>query len=477
MNLRNLTIASVLLAVAGTTLPVLAEQPQPVSEPGAPATAPAAPPDQTGIEPAVEPSPVPPAEAVPSGEPATEPVSAAPAEEKPKASVSADEKGFTLKAAGDPSPFVLKLRLVAQLDARKYMDELHVNDTMAPRRLRPYLDGTVIGLVDYRLLVDFAGSAAVVYDAYVDVHPKPWLRFRFGKFKTPIGLERLQSDPDLPFTERAMTSALTPDRDVGLQIWGDVLGGFISYAVGVFDGAPDSGHFDTDIGGEKDFAGRLLFQPFKLPGLEKLGNLGVAIAGTYGKRNGTASATGTSLGAARTVGRLPLFSYKTNAMDATMNVFAEGPQSRINPELFYYIGGLGLLGEAVWSKQEVHAGAEDTELTHFAWHATASYVIGGKNGLDGATPDASLDFSKGQLGALEIGVRYHEIDYDDDSFPTYAGGTSVSGAKGVGICLNWAWSRMFRLMVDFEQTQFDGGAMTGDRDDENVVVGRAQVVF
>jgi phosphate-selective porin OprO and OprP len=472
--------------MAGTTLPVLAQQPQPVPEPGAPATppatAPATPPEQTGIEPAVEPSPVPPAgaENEPSPEPATEPVSAAPAEEKPKASVSADEKGFALKAAGDPSPFVLKVRLVAQLDARKYMDELHVNDTMAPRRLRPYLDGTVLGLVDYRLLVDFAGGTAVVYDAYVDVHPKPWLRFRFGKFKTPIGLERLQSDPDLPFAERAMTSALTPDRDVGLQLWGDVLGGVISYAVGIFNGAPDGGMLagDTDtVGGDKDFAGRLLIQPFKLgKNLEKLGHLGAAIAGTYGERNGTASATGTSLAAVRTVGRLPMFAYQTNTMDATMNVFAEGPHTRINPELFYYVGGLGVLAEAVWSTQEVHAGDDDTELTHFAWHATASYVLGGKNGLDGATPDKSL--GSGGLGALEIGVRYHEIDYDDDSFPTYATATSVDGAKGFGISLNWAWSRMFRLMADFESTQFDGGAADGeDRDDENLIIGRAQVVF
>ena len=43
-----------------------------------------------------------------------------------------------------------------------------------------------------------------------------------GKFKAPIGLERLQSDPDLPFTERALTSNLSSTRDVGVQLWGDV---------------------------------------------------------------------------------------------------------------------------------------------------------------------------------------------------------------------------------------------------------------
>jgi phosphate-selective porin OprO and OprP len=484
MNIRrNLTLIASLSLGVGSALTVMA-QPQP--EP-APETPP--PPDQPSDDqlPAEEPSaPDAQVEQTPGAPDTTTPRDAP----KPSASVTADEKGFALKAAGDPSPFVLKLRLVAQLDARKYFDELNTNDTMAPRRLRPYLDGTVLGLVDYRLLVDFAGSQAVVMDAYADVHPYPWLRFRYGKFKTPIGLERLQSDPDLPFVERAMTSALTPDRDVGLQIWGDVAGGVVSYAVGVFNGASDSSNLDSDNGKDKDFAGRIVLQPFKVKSLESLGQLGLAVAGTYGKRNGKATATG--LAPFRTVGRLPLFTYLAPAATApdaaTTTAFAEGDHTRINPELYYYIGGLGLVAEAVWSTQEIHLGGFQRDLTHVAWHATLSYVIGGKNGLDGATPSSPFDPSQGQLGALEIGARYHTLELDEDTFPIYANPVqSAQKAQGFGVSLNWTWSRTFRLMANFEHTEFEGGAGTAatadtaaeveDRAPENVILARAQVVF
>jgi len=83
------------------------------------------------------------------------------------------------------------------------------------RRARPILDTTVLGIVDFRLVPDFAEGRAQVFDAHVDVRPRPWIKLRAGKFKPPIGLERLQSDPDLPFMERALTSNLSPVRDTG----------------------------------------------------------------------------------------------------------------------------------------------------------------------------------------------------------------------------------------------------------------------
>ena len=75
-------------------------------------------------------------------------------------------------------------------------DPLSDKDTFLIRRLRPQLAGTVFGLADFLFVPDFAGSQAVVFDAYADVHPTPFLRLRAGKFKSPLGLERLQSDPD-----------------------------------------------------------------------------------------------------------------------------------------------------------------------------------------------------------------------------------------------------------------------------------------
>ena len=46
----------------------------------------------------------------------------------------------------------------------------------------------------------------VVFDAYADIHPAPFVRLRAGKIKAPLGLERLQGDQDLALLERALTS-------------------------------------------------------------------------------------------------------------------------------------------------------------------------------------------------------------------------------------------------------------------------------
>ena len=96
----------------------------------------------------------------------------------------------------------------------------------------------------------------MIYDAYVNYRYEPALQLRIGKFKTPIGLEQLVTDRDLSFNERSLVTDLVPNRDVGAQLWGDVSGGVLSYAAGIFNGVGDArnssnGPFDDN----KTFAG------------------------------------------------------------------------------------------------------------------------------------------------------------------------------------------------------------------------------
>ena len=106
-----------------------------------------------------------------------------------------------------------------------------------------------------------------------------------GKFKSPVGLERLQSATALAFVERAYPTALVPNRDVGVMLHGNLAGGVVAYAAGVFNGAPDGGSVDLDLADGKDVAGRLFLSPFKRGG-GALEGLGFGIAGTTGKQTG-----------------------------------------------------------------------------------------------------------------------------------------------------------------------------------------------
>ena len=397
--------------------------------------------------------------------------------------VIADERGFGLRSAD--GAFQLRLRGQLQTDSRWFLGDTNLSDrldTFLVRRFRPGFDGTLFNIADFRFTPDFAGGTAVTFDAYADIHPAPYLHLRAGKFKTPLGLERLQADQDLPLFERALTQYLTPTRDVGLALWGDIAGGIVNYSIGIYNGGFDNSNLDVDSNHAKDVDGRLLIQPFKAPALRALGALGLHIAAGQGDRRGLPTAP--LLGSYRTAGLNTFFTYlaPANDTDGSKTAFAYLTQKRINPGIFYYYGPFGVLGEAVWSRQEVRKANTTATLTNKAAHATASVVLGGTNGYDGATPSHPLDFSKGTLGALELAVRWNWLKIDDATFPSYADPSkSASKAQGWAGAATYVPSRLWRLAVNYERTSFTGGAGTTtalkNRNTESVVIGRVQVNF
>ena len=186
-----------------------------------------------------------------------------------------------------PGDFRLQLRGYAQLDGRFFSGDegaLAV-DTFTLRRVRPIVAGSLGRYFDFSLMPDFGGGVTVLQDAYLDFKPSPKLKFRFGKYKSPVGLERLQSATAIHFVERAFPTALVPNRDVGVMVFGDLAGGVVSYAGAIVDGAPDGGSVDGDTNDGKDLAGRLFLSPFKR-GSSPLKDLGFGIAGTTGKQTG-----------------------------------------------------------------------------------------------------------------------------------------------------------------------------------------------
>src|SRR5207249_2200082 len=109
------------------------------------------------------------------------------------------------------------------------------------------------------IMPDFGNGTAVMQDAYFDVRFSPKFRVRTGKDKTPVGYELLQGDAFVLFPERALASSLVPNRDIGVQVQGD-LTPKVFYAAGVFNGIPDgtSGPTELDANSDKDLAGRIV---------------------------------------------------------------------------------------------------------------------------------------------------------------------------------------------------------------------------
>ncbi|HVV51004.1 MAG TPA: porin, partial [Polyangia bacterium] len=387
-----------------------------------------------------------------------------------------DEGGFAVTSAD--RQYQVRFKGLLQVDGRRIFDDATLGnsvDTFLIRRARPIIAGTVLGLTDFNFTPDFGNNTVALLDAYLDTHPFPWLRLRVGKFKPPVGLERLQADQDVTFNERGLTQNLSAQRDVGLELWGDVAGGILRYEGAVLNGNPDNGLNDVDSDHAKTFAGRLLVQPFNVDPLRAFGRLGLGIAAETGNEKG--SATNTWLGGFKSAGQSTIFSYLTTTANTT--VFALGRHTRVNPQLYYYLGPFGLLAEWIREHQSLSNAAGTGALNNSAGDLVASFVIGGDASYEGVKPHHALDLASGGFGALEIGVRYTWLDVDHAAFPTAADPTkSVNRARDAGVALNWQLSRNLKAGADFDQTWFDGGLKGGGgRNTEKVGIARFQTAF
>jgi phosphate-selective porin OprO/OprP len=332
----------------------------------------------------------------------------------------------------------------------------------------------VFKIFDFRIMPDFGLGTTVLQEGYVEARFSPALRLRAGKFKPPVGLERLQSARDLVFVERGQPTNLVPNRDVGVQLGGDLAGDRVQYAVGVFNGVPDGGSGDQDNNDDKDIVGRVFFQPF-VAGKSAASGLGFGVAASSGDQAGTVAAP--NLPVFRTGGLTSYFSYRSDATAAGTTI-AAGTRQRLAPQAFFYLGHFGLLTEYVASKQEVERGSERAELTTTAWQAAALWVLGGTASYGGVTPKKPFSGFGSGPGAFELAARYSRLEIDRDAFPVFANPASAARtASAWGFGVNWWASRNFRLMTSYELTKFDGGAAGGDRPDERVLLTRLQVAF
>ncbi len=384
--------------------------------------------------------------------------------DKPTASAGAD--GFVLQSGG--GDYRLQVRGYVHFDGRFFPgdDGRLAIDNFLLRRVRPIVQGTVAKHFEFNVTPDFGGGGTVLQDAYLNVRYAPKVQLRVGKFKSPVGLERLQSATATSFVERAYPTALVPNRDVGVMLHGELGAGALTYAAAVFDGAPDGGSVDFDTNDGKDFAARVFLSPFKR-GESSLKGLGFGISGTTGKQTGP-------LPAYRSRGQLSIVTFITG-------LAADGTRKRFSPQLSFYSGPLGLLAEYAESESFVKkTTGERAKLTAKACQTTATMTLTGEAAsYSGVRPKNGFDPGSGKWGALELAARVTGIELGSEAVS--AGlvdpARTVRKAFAWAVGVNWYLNRNLKQMVDYERTTFAGGAATGDRPAENAIFMRSQVSF
>jgi hypothetical protein len=153
-----------------------------------------------------------------------------------------------------------------------------VNDRFRLRRARINVSGEFLEDFDFKLEGEFeqadgtsAGRTGFSgTDLFLNWHRFPEAQLKFGQWKAPFGQEQLLSDSSMFTAERSLvTSALTPDRQVGAAIWGKPLANIdsksltdlIDYSFGIYNG---NGR-NTVVNDDNTFmlVGRVALTPFK----------------------------------------------------------------------------------------------------------------------------------------------------------------------------------------------------------------------
>jgi phosphate-selective porin OprO/OprP len=414
---------------------------------------------------------------------------------KEAARISVGKENFSL-ASADKS-YNLQLKGVLQIDSRTFFEDSHIvgNDSILLRRARPVLQGTVARDFDFLFVPDFGGtSSPQIFDAYVNYRYNAALQLQAGKSKSPIGLEALVQDVDLPFNERALPTDLVPGRDLGIQLHGDLWDGSISYAAGVFNGVGDARNTSNfDFEDNKAFEGRIFFQPFKKTSIDALQGFGFGLGGSYERMQGTnvtglPATTGGALAGYATDGQQQFFAYNPSSNAV---VVADGEHWRLSPQGYYYYGPFGLLAEYVISDQRVSRTVTKPyasgRLDNRAWEITGSWIVTGEEAAyrGGVTPRHPFNPRQGEWGALQLVGRYAELSIDDAAFPLYSNpSTSARAARTWSGGLNWYLNKNVLVKANFSHTEFSGGGGAGTsapaavtQKDENVFFTRIQLSF
>lgn len=393
--------------------------------------------------------------------------------------VIAGKDGFIFRAPD--TSYQLRIRYEGHFDGRYFAD----SDTFSTqrqavlilRRARPIIEARLPGSFSFRLMADLGSGKIDVPDAYLESGFSQKLGIRIGKFKSPFSSEILQSTSAVPFLELSLASQLAPNRDIGAQLQGEIGNGFLSYALGVFNGVADGSSLDADWNQSKDVAGRVFIQPFQ--NLSYLKGFGIGGAFTSGRHSDhrdpkkwSAATVPASVSGLKTAGQESFFKYR----DTT---YASGNQTRYSVQGSYYIAALGITGEYISSTIALTQKTTRKELTNSGWNVAATYAITGEAaGAKGLKPFRNFNPLAGEWGALELAGRVSSVEIDKQAFLVFADSTkqatSVVDYTG-GI--NWHLNRNIKVLLDYTQTQFTGGAKKGDALTEKLVAGRVQLVF
>lgn len=279
------------------------------------------------------------------------------------------------------------------------------NDRFFVRRARISAAGNFKEQFDYRLEGEFAGSLGnssamrtQMTDGYATFTRWSAANIRSGQFKTPFGYEQLYSDTKLSTPERSgVNDLLTPGRQLGLQVAGDLAGKRMSYAIGAFNGnATNTSFNDND-----SFMVAARFSSFLTGNATAPGSLRFGV-------NGYTSDD-------RAVLLSPFLGFdSTPASPARDNIFA-GTRTGYGADAQFVAGRMELWAEYLATDFEPSNDVPSSDFTASGWYAQAGYfAIPEKLQLVGKyeSTDLSDEVSNDEVDVYWLGANWFLKSHD-----------------------------------------------------------------
>ncbi len=381
-----------------------------------------------------------------------------PAENRPTDSdVIINTKGkFTVETRDGDFKFRVGGRI--QADAATYAeDRLRHNDGTELRRARLFAQGALWHDWNYKLQYDFTATGINgLQDAYIDYSGLKPVSIRVGHFKEPFGLQNMTSSKYVAFTERALISAFSPGRNIGVQL--ATHGDNWSLSTGLFGQGRKGAIADDDEG------------------------MGVSARATFSPK--IADTTRLHLGAA--------VSYRNTGSIDTVR-FRERPESHLTNQHLVDTGSIetddftrfGLEAALISGPFSLESEYNYLDLNRLnpvmpdlgfsGYYVQASWFITGETAAYNATngtfgkPRVKGIIGKGGIGAWQLALRFSSLDLND---------ADITGGEehNFSIGLNWYTTPNIRLSANYVNVlDVEGGAAASDEPQAFQL--RAQVEF
>jgi phosphate-selective porin OprO/OprP len=367
----------------------------------------------------------------------------------------------------------LTLGALVHLDTRHYVSD--DNDKENDVLFRRFRTGAKLDMPDgwsARAVVEWAENTDPFFtDATLDKDFGDDLKLKVGKFKTPLNFERLISGTDMYFMERGYPDQLVASRDIGVQVSNRLLDRSVEWQLALLQGTPDGSSTEQNDDAHYELAGRVYTFPWYSQPDHFMRGFGFGLGASAGERDADVAAPQLTEGY-RTPSQITFFEYYAGA-------YADGGWWRLLPQMSYRYKQFAMIGEWTLSNQSVSFGGSHAQLLHQAWQLSSTYVLTGEYaGLRGGVVPQQSIFDGG-IGAWEVAARIGGMVMDKDSFPTFANpADSAESVIGTGLGLNWYPDPSLRVMLNYEYSDFEGGAPLGqDKPDAHAVFARIQFEY